>query len=143
MFTIENHVGRLIELRMTSGMTLEELSGFHDAVTRVVGSQTGPVVVCTDLLSTRVFPQPVTDRLTAIIRQESPRVDRNAFFVGEGAVFSMQIERIIREAGASNRRAFRASAELVAWLGEVLNINERRRLSEFLRDSAVRGRLAK
>jgi hypothetical protein len=143
MFTIENHVGRLIELRMTSPMAIEDLAGFHEAVSRVVEGHGNQVVGVTDLLSARVFPQPVTDRLTLIIRQESPRVERNAILVGEGAVFSMQTERIIRDAAMPNRRAFRNPNDLSAWLGEVLNAAERRRLLEFMRESAQRARSTK
>src|SRR5262245_5859483 len=105
MFTFENHVGRLLELRLTSGVTDTELRDFHEVVSRLVRPHSGLVVVCTDLLSTRIFPPSVAERWTAIIRQESPRIERNAVFVGEGAIFSMQVERIIREAGMTNRRA--------------------------------------
>lgn len=136
MFTIENSVGRLVELRMASPITLEELGGFHGAVSKIVARHPGQVVVCTDLLSARVFDQHVTERLTTIIRQESPRVERNAFMVGDGAVFSMQIERIIRDAGFANRRAFRVPTDLITWLGEVLTSAERERLAKFLREGS-------
>jgi hypothetical protein len=134
MFTIENHVGHLIELRMTSPITLIELAGFHAALTQGSRHVSGKIALCTDLLGARVFDQAVTTKLTNIIRQESPRVERNAFLVGEAAIFSMQIERIIRESGAPNRRTFRSSMDLVPWLGEVLSAPERKRLAAFLRE---------
>jgi hypothetical protein len=143
MLSVENHVGRLIELRMTSPMTLEDLAGAHEQLSRVMAAHAGLVVGCTDLLGARVFSQPMTERLAALIRQESPRVERNAMFVGESAVFSMQTERIIRDAGFPNRRAFRAAPDISAWLGEVLDADERRRLTDFLRECVQRARGAR
>jgi hypothetical protein len=136
MLTIENHVGRLLELRFASPITADELSGFHEAITRAMGRLTGQLVACTDLLGARVFDQSVSSRLVTLIRQENPRVERNAILVGESAVFSMQTERIIREAGSPNRKAFRSSLDMVVWLGEVLNSSERARLNIFLRESS-------
>ena len=132
MITIENHVGRLVELRFASPITMRELDGFHPAVVRAIKPLSGHVIACTDLLGARVFDQTVTDRLVALLRQENPRVERNALIVGESAIFSMQIERIIREAGSPNRKAFRSDVDLNAWLGGVLNASERERLSTFV-----------
>jgi len=78
----------------------------------------------------------VTKSLVGLIRQDGPRVERNGFLVGTGAVFSMQIERIIRESGAPGRRTFRTPHELGAWLGELLTPTERSRLDTFLRENA-------
>jgi hypothetical protein len=134
MLTVENRVGRLVELRAESPLTYEELLPFHDMLAKVAKPIGGQIVICTDFLGARVFPQNVTQRWTAIIRQESPIVDRNGVLVGEGAVFSMQIERIIREAGYPNRRAFLQPLLCAAWLGEILNPRERTRLDAFIRE---------
>ena len=134
MYTLENHVGRLMELRVESPVTLDQLQTFHSTVARLVKPHSGQVAICTDLMGARVFPQPVTDRWTAIIQQENPAVERNAVLVGESAVFSMQVERILREAGSVNRRSFRAANDLVAWLATILTQAERTRLNAFLRE---------
>ena len=137
MFTIENRVGRLVELRMAAPIAPAELDGFHETVSRIVARHTGQIVVCTDLASAKIFDQHTTARLTAIIRQESTRIERNAFLVGDNAIFSMQMERIIREAGFPNRRSFRIPAELALWLGEVVTTEERHRVTAFLREGAI------
>ena len=134
MYTIENRVGRLIELRVESPVTYEELLQFHDTLAKVCKPIRGQLSVCTDLAGATVFTQPVTKLWTSIIKQESPLVDRNAVLVGEGAVFSMQVERIIREAGHQNRKAFLSPTELTAWLGEILTVRERTRLEAYLRE---------
>jgi len=136
MFTIENRVGRLVELRVESPVTYEELLQFHNTLAKVCKPIPGQIAMCTDLVGATVFTQQVTQRWTSIIKQESPLVQRNAVLVGEGAVFSMQIERIIRTAGHQNRKAFLATSDLTAWLGEILTVRERARLETYLREGA-------
>lgn len=134
MYTIDNRVGRLIEIRVESPVTEEELSQFHDRIAKVIKPIKGQVASCTDLAGATVFLQPVAARWIEIIKQENPIVERNAILVGEGAVFSMQIERIIRQAGFKNRKAFLVPSALTAWLGEILTVRERARLDQFLQD---------
>jgi len=136
MYTIENRVGRLVELRVESPVTYEELLQFQDTFGKVCKPIRGQVAVCTDFAGATVFTQPVTQRWTAIIKQDAPIVERNAVLVGEGAVFSMQVERIIREAGYQNRKAFLLPTDLTTWLGEILTVRERTRLDGFLREGA-------
>jgi len=136
MYTIENRVGRLVELRVEPPVTEEELSQFHATVAKACKPIKGQIVTCTDLVGATVFSQPVAARWIEIIRQESPLVERNAVLVGEGAVFSMQVERIIRQAGFKNRRAFLSPVALTAWLGEILTVRERARLEQFVQDGA-------
>jgi hypothetical protein len=50
----------------------------------------------------------------------------------------MQLTRIVREANSDRRRVFRAARELAAWLGEVLDAPEHKRLLEFLADDALK-----
>ena len=134
MYTIENRVGRFVEIRVESPVTEEELARFHDMLAKVIKPIKGQIATCTDLAGATVFLQPVAARWIEIIKQENPIVERNAILVGEGAVFSMQVERIIRQAGFKNRKAFLAPAVLTAWLGEILTARERARLEQFLQD---------
>jgi hypothetical protein len=92
--------------------------------------------MCTDLVGATVFTQQVTQRWTSIIKQDAPIVERNAVLVGEGAVFSMQVERIIRQSGQSNRKAFLSPTDLVAWVADILTVRERARLEYYLREGA-------
>jgi hypothetical protein len=134
MYTIENRVGRFVELRVEAPVTDEELSPFHETLANVCKPIRGKIAICTDLAGATVFTQSVTQRWTSIIKQESPLVERNAVLVGEGAVFSMQVERIIRQAGQHNRKAFLSATALTAWLGEILTVRERTRLENFLHE---------
>ena len=134
MYTIENRVGRFVELRVEAPVTEEELAKFHETLAKVCKPIKGQIALCTDLAGATVFLQPVAARWIEIIKQESPIVERNAILVGEGAVFSMQVERIIRQAGFKNRKAFFTAPTLTAWLAEILTARERTRLEQFLED---------
>ena len=134
MYTIENRVGRFIELRVESPVTEEELAKFHETLAKVCKPIKGQIALCTDLVGATVFLQPVAARWIEIIKQENPIVERNAILVGAGAVFSMQVERIIRQAGFKTRKAFLVPTELTAWLGEILTVRERARLDQFLQE---------
>ena len=131
MYTLECKVGRLFEIRVQPPLSLEELRSFHPQITRIYGRVPGHLIGVTDLRNARVFPPDVADRLMTIIRTEGPRVERNAFLVGESAVFSMQIARVTRAAGIPSRRAFLDVDEAITWLSEVLTPVEVRRLREF------------
>jgi hypothetical protein len=132
MYTLECHVGRLFEIRVQPPLSVEELKGFHPQVVRILGRVPGQLIGCTDLRKARVFNLDVADRLMAIIRAEAPRVERNAYLVGESAVFSMQIARVIRAAGIPSRKAFTSPDEAVTWLSESLTEPELRRLRTFI-----------
>jgi len=136
MYTIEHRVGRLIELRVESPVTEEELLQFHDMLAKACKPIQGQIAMCTDLAGATVFTQPVTQRWMSIIKRDAPIVERNAVLVGEGAVFSMQVERIIRNAGYKNRKTFLSPTALTTWLGEILTLAERTRLDAFLREGA-------
>src|SRR5690242_20100330 len=105
-------------------MELEELQHFGSDATRAIARH-DRVIVVTDLLGARVFPPPVADAVVALIRHDGPKVERNAFLVGESAVFSMQIERIIRDSGAHGRRSFRRTTDLEQWLADSMTRVER------------------
>jgi hypothetical protein len=136
VYTLQNKIGRLIELRVESPMEIHDLHNFPVEATRAV-SKHSKVVVVTDLLGARVFTQNVADEIIHLIQHDGPRVERNAFLVGESAVFSMQIERIIRESAAPGRRAFRTVPTLESWCKDVLSPAEMSRVVEFLNEGVI------
>jgi len=136
MYTLQNRVGRLVELRVESPMDLQDMRHFAADAARAVAKHSA-VIVVTDLLGARVFMQPIADAIMGVIRHDGPKVERNAFLVGESAVFSMQIERIIRGSGVPGRRAFRSPSELEQWLEDALSRSEKARLPEFLAEGVA------
>lgn len=132
MHTVENVAGRLVEVRVATPLTLEEVQQFvreHQTVAHRIPEKYVGVV---DLLHADVFPADVAQRLIQLLSAMADRVERSAFLIGESAVLALQVERVIRNAANPNRRAFRDPQQLRQWLEEILTRTERNRLAEFL-----------
>ena len=132
MWTIERRVGRLVEIRIASPVSLEETAPWGRAHDDLVGAIEGPYVCFVDLVDATVFPPDVVEGYVRTMRNE-PRLLRTGTLLNASPTFSMQIQRMIREANNPARRAFRDPSELAEWLGEVLDAPERVRLRELLR----------
>jgi len=132
MFTIENHVGRLVEVRIATPVAEPEMPGIAQATHDLIASLPGAFVAVMDLRQANVFPQAVSDAFVHILSDNNPKLERSAFLIGESTIFGLQIERAIRMAGKPNRQAFRKPEELEAWLDEPLKPSEQYRLHEFL-----------
>ncbi len=134
MHRIENKAGRLVEVRATPPLTLDEMKQFVEEHKATVSRIQDRYVGVVDLHQAHVFPPEVADALVQLLSRMADRVERTAFLIGESAVFALQIERVIRQAANPNRRTFREPGPLKEWLGEVLNAGERLRLDRFLTD---------
>ena len=131
MWSIERRVGRLVEIRIWSPVSVEETVPWQRAHDGVIGTLEGPYVCLVDLVEATVFPQNVVDAYVATMKDE-PRLVRTATLLNQSPTFGMQIVRMIKEANHPGRRAFRDPEELAAWLGEVLDAAERSRLDDYL-----------
>jgi hypothetical protein len=132
MHTVENVAGRLVEVRVATPLTMEEVQQFvreHQTVANRIPEKYIGVV---DLLHADVFPADVAQRLIQLLSAMADRVERSAFLIGESAVLALQVERVIRNAANPNRKAFRDPQQLRQWLEEILTRTERSRLAEFL-----------
>ena len=93
----------------------------------------GLALVFADLRGLRVVDPEVVDMVTGFMGMDNPYVERNAFLVAESsALLQIQSERMIKQTGASSRRAFRHRNEAEAWMAEVLTPVERARMRLFL-----------
>ena len=135
MFTIAIHEGRLLECRIASPVTVEEVSAFAAKLKAALASTQKQVVICCDVRRANVFPPEVSDAWVKVMKSDNPRVERSGFLVGESAMFGLQVERMIRDAGNPHRRAFRDLAQATAFVGELLDSQERARLSAFVAES--------
>jgi hypothetical protein len=131
VYVVERRVGRLVEFRISSPVSLEEAVDWghdHDRVVRSVG---GAYVCFVDLVDATIFPPDIVDRYVSTMKSEHALL-RTATLLNPSPTFGMQIQRMIREAKSPDRRTFRDPPELAVWLGEVLTAPERARLSELL-----------
>lgn len=134
MYTVQQQVGRLVEARLSTLRSVDEVARFEvamrEAFDRVRG---GHAIVCADWRGANIFAPEVADRLVELLARGNPRLERSAVLLGkEQAAFALQVERVVREAKNSARRTFRDVDGVIEWLGELLSVEERRRLVEFL-----------
>jgi hypothetical protein len=137
MITVECHSGVLIELRFDGKPTLDDVARFKDEtaalVTELWTRRARRVVLCTDLRATNLFAPEVASQIIDLMRGDNPRVDRNGVLGNESALLTLQVQRLLIEAGSpGRRRIFTSPPALAAWLGEVLEDSERARLRAFL-----------
>jgi hypothetical protein len=137
MITVESHAGVLIELRFEGTVTLEEVARFKQATAAMVTAlwerDRRRVTLCTDLRATHIFSPEVTFEIIDLMRGDNPRVQRNGVLGNESALLTLQVQRLLIEAGGPGRRQiFTAPHPLMTWLGEVLTSSERARLASFL-----------
>lgn len=132
--SVAHHVGRLLEIRVVPPVTMDDTTRFLQDIIRLIGAQTAKVVACTDLRSgSRTIDPSSIDFIAGIMRSENPRLERNALILSSmSPTFALQMERMVKTAGAVQRRIFKTRGEAEAWLGEVLTGAERARLRTFL-----------
>ena len=129
MWSIDRRVGKLVEIRIWSPVTLGETVPWGEAHDALVSKIRGPYVCLVDLTGATVFPQDVVLGYVKTMKNETNLV-RTGTLLNASPTFGMQIQRMIREANNPHRRAFRDPKELIAWLSEVLDEKERARLRE-------------
>lgn len=134
MHSVANHAGRLIEVRIASPLTMQEVQRLVGELRSAMHNLSGQSVGVVDLLGAHVFTPDVAEALIQLLSGNAPHVIRTALLIGESAIFALQVERGIRSSDPDKRRAFRSPGELMAWLGEVLTPGEKAALERFLRD---------
>jgi hypothetical protein len=132
LFTWNHQTGRLVEIRLRPPVSDEEVDQILKAQKEGAGTMAEGFVAVVDLRQAHVFPGHVADHFIALLRRTEAGLERSAMLVSTSAVFSMQVERGLHEAGNEHRRAFRSSEEMQEWLGEVLTVPEKIRLRQFL-----------
>ncbi len=132
MFSIECHVGRLIEIRIWSPVVPKEASVWAEVHDRIVSAQRSKYVCFVDVVDATVFSAESADAYLAVMKSE-PGLLRTGVLLNEDPVLSLQISRLIREAASDSRRTFRTVSPLRLWLSEVLDAAELLRLDTLVR----------
>lgn len=130
-WSVEEGVGRLIEVRIVSPVAVAELGPFGARLASLLAGH-DKAILCTDLTQATTFPPVVAETFLALMRKDNPKVLRSVFLFENSASFGLQIHRMLQESGNPARRAFNTVPELVAWVGEVATPAERARASAFL-----------
>ena len=131
MFSAEVKVGRLLEIRLVAPVTLQDIQVMQARLLELFQKH-GKVILVADYTGATVFPQDVAATVLDMFKRGNDRVERSAALVSEGAIFSLQVERLIAQAGNPMRRSFHDPFELKAFLGAALGHEEHVRLVQFL-----------
>ncbi|MEW5847721.1 MAG: hypothetical protein AB2A00_02865 [Myxococcota bacterium] len=134
MLRFENHVGRLLELRADSPLTVEQMHQGVKDITAILSMHTRPMVCCADFRKLGIMSKEVTEIIVATMRSDNPKIERSAYLIpSASATAGLQWERLVREGLNPVRRLYRDDdyAGLLAYLDEALDAAERTRMRSF------------
>jgi hypothetical protein len=133
MYSIEKTKGRLILAAVASPLTADDVDGIVQRVRMNVLGQPGRVVCFADLTRLDGLPPEAVDAFVAMFTRDNPKVERSAFLLARStSAVALQVNRMIRAAKSPSRMAFEDALTLRSWLGEVLDVEDRRQLKDFL-----------
>lgn len=136
-FVVGTRVGRLLEARVHSLVTGEDVDDFTVALREGLEQMSASYgVLCADHRFANIYPQVVTDRLVALFQAMNTRLERVAIVVGsEKPTFYMQMRRVAREADNEARKVFQDPEDALHHLATVLTPLELARAREFLAET--------
>jgi hypothetical protein len=134
---VAHNTGRLLELHLrVADMTERQTSAFlerlHATTLVAMKNPTGKVVVCGDMRGLNIAGPRVAEFISRVMKADNANLERSGVVIGSNAVFAMQVDRLVREAGHPNRRRFDSAEGVTAWLAEILTPAETERLKVFL-----------
>jgi hypothetical protein len=133
MYSLENHVGRLVEARLGAPFTVDEVDAWLAKMRVTVAQCRHGVICCIDLLRVDVLAPASAERFLEMMREHNLDVQRTGFLIPTGnAILGLQVDRLIRDAQSSKRKAFRDATSLEAWLVPVMTMQEAQQLRKFL-----------
>jgi hypothetical protein len=95
-------------------------------------------VLVADWRGCPVLTPPVAERVLAMLRRNSPLIERNALLhLPDQSTSLLQLFRVIQEAENPHRRLFTDVGALERFLGELLDGGEQLRLRSFLTESPL------
>ena len=89
MFSSENHVGQLVEVRVATPLSLEELAELQQTHVALLAAIEGNYVVVADFRRAHVFPPKITERFIGLMLQLNPLLLRSGVLVSGSAVLGL------------------------------------------------------
>jgi hypothetical protein len=129
-------VGRLLEIRAEAGYrSTADVDLLFDMIETELIKIARPrqVVTVVDWRRCPVMEAKAAERMLERIVGTNPRTERSAALAtAKAPVAILQFMRLIRESRNPDRRMFLNPPELITWMDEVLDAEEKQRLREFL-----------
>jgi precorrin isomerase len=133
--TVEVRVGRLLEIRVAMGhRNIADVEEMFRAISSEMAKEPARrLVIVTDWRRCPLMDGQAAERLMQNMSANNARVERSAALASYDAPTAvMQFARLIRESNFAHRKIFMQPHELIAWLDQVLDPDEQKRLREFL-----------
>lgn len=137
MMSVENPTGRLLQIVVTSPLSVADVEKFMQELPPYFRKVGGKAIFVVDLRGANVFPAPVAERLKALLQSDNAAVLKSAYLMKQSAVFGMQVGRLIREANNPARQAFSEPAALVKFLTDELRPQEASAVQAFFARAAA------
>jgi hypothetical protein len=120
MVSAEHRAGRLIALRVETPVAMDELQAALIRFGGFAAKIEGKFIPVADCRGATVLSPDASERFIALMRNDNPRIERAGILLSASAAsFSLQLERMVREAGNPRRRTFHAASQLCDWMGEI------------------------
>lgn len=132
-FTVERHVGRVIEARVYALRTAADVDAYGASLRATMLHAPHPrIFICADHRAVHIYPPEAAARLIDMFTGLNPRIERAGLLVSPtNAILVMQIERIVRQASDDRRQVFTGAAAWSSFLGESMTDDEKQRLRTF------------
>ncbi len=133
MFLVDHRIGRLVEVRMATPLSVADAREIATRLAAIVGPFPGQVVTCIDLRRASVLSTDLAAVFIELMQRGRARIERAGILLPpDSPTFLLQLARVLREAHHPGRKTFTDPAELAKWLGEALDPAERARVVAFL-----------
>jgi hypothetical protein len=137
-YSIACNVGRLVEVRLSAVRTVLDVASLEEERRQVFSRMDGKCIFCADWRQMSLLSPDVADALVELFRRGNQHIERSGVLLpSDAALLQLQVARVVREAANETRRTFLLAREMRAWLGEVLDEAERRRMDEFIVDEVT------
>lgn len=108
-------------LRIESCATVDEARALAKDIVGAFPPRPNKVVATVDFRCAHIFTPDVTDVLLGLLKGDNPHIEKSAHILNaSGALFSLQVERLVREANNPRRQVFREPKHALAYLADVL-----------------------
>lgn len=105
MITIENKVGRLVELRQTGKITIPNIQASFPQFQEILTKIGGPAVFATDWRGMRLMDRETSEFLLDIMKNDQG-VEAQVVITDPSALMGLQVRRLIQAGGGKHRSVF-------------------------------------
>ena len=141
MVTYVCRVGRLVEVRFGPPLTVRDIEEMGRSSRALMFQRSERLVCAVDMRELSGLSADVTHALLGNLQTMNSRIERAAVLLPDGSpALAQRVDDLHREAGNPARKTFRASSEVVRFLAETLDAQERARLVAFFDEGLVRRR---